>query len=143
VTASVSVGVVGGAGAALGMAAPVSVRLAAVPPVFAAGSPVSVSLAPVITAVTPGSAPAGIAGIELTLKGSGFTDATVVSFHRNGVRDPDVMASNVVVNADATEVTAEVFIGADAIPGRRVVRVTTPMGISTGVATNGNVFSIP
>lgn len=143
VTASVSVGMVGGGGAAFGVAAPVSVRVAAIPHAFAAGRPVSVSLAPVITAVMPGDAPAGTTGLELTITGSGLTDATAVSFHRNGVRDPDMTAADLVVNAEGTEAVVNVSVAPDAAPGLRVVRVTTPVGISTAVSTNGNLFSIP
>jgi YD repeat-containing protein len=143
VMAAVSVGVVAGGGAAFGMAAPVSVRLAAIPQAFAAGRAVSVSLAPVITAVVPIDAPAGTMGLELTIIGSGFTDATAVSFHRNGVRDANMTATNLAVNAEGTEAIVEVSVAPDAAPGLRVVRVTTPVGISTAVSTNGNLFSIP
>jgi len=143
VTASVSVGVAAGGGAAFGAAAPVSVRLAALPQAFAVGRPVSVSLAPVITAVAPGGAPAGSAGLELTITGSGLADASAISFHRNGVRDPEVTVSNVVVNEEGTEAVVEVSVAPGAVPGLRVVRVTTPVGISTAVGTNGNLFSIP
>jgi YD repeat-containing protein len=141
VTASVSIGVAGGGGA-FGAAPPVSVRLAAIPHFFAAGSPVSVSLAPVITAVAPDGAPAG-SGLEVTLTGFGLTDATAVSFHRNGARDPDVTVTNVVVNAEGTEAIVEIAIAPEAASGLRVVRVTTPVGISTAAGTNGNLFSVP
>ena len=143
VTASVSVGMVAAGGAAFGVAAPVSVRVAALPHAFAAGRTVSVSLAPVITAVTPTDAPPGTTGLELRIIGSGFTDATAVSFHRNGVRDPDMTATDLVVNAEGTEAVVDVSVAPDAAPGLRVVRVTTPVGISTAVSTNGNLFSIP
>jgi len=143
VMASVSVGMVAGGGAAFRVAPPVSVRIAAIPHAFAAGRAVSVSLAPVITAVAPIDAPAGTTGLELTIIGSGFTDATAVSFHRNGVRDPDMTATNLVVNAEGTEAIVDVSVAPDAAPGLRVVRVTTPVGISTAASTNGNLFSIP
>ena len=143
VMASVSVGRVAGGGAAFGVAEPVSVRLAAIPEAFAAGRAVSVSLAPVITAVAPIDAPAGTTGLELTIIGSGFTDATAVSFHRNGARDPDMTATNLVVNAEGTEAIVDVSVAPDTGPGLRVVRITTPVGISTAVSTNGNLFSIP
>ena len=142
VTASLSVGVAGG-GAAFGAAVPVSVRLAAIPHAFAFGSAVSVSLAPVITAVAPVGAPAGSEGLEVTLTGSGLDAAIAVSFHRNGVPDPDVTVSNVVVNAEGTEAIVEIAIAPEAVSGKRVVRVSTPVGISTAVGTNGNLFSIP
>lgn len=143
VTASVSVGGVAGGGAAFGAAVPVSVRLAAIPQAFAVGHPVSVSLAPVVTAVAPVGAPAGSTGIEITITGSGFTDATAISFQRNGVMDPDVTAAHLLVNDEGTEAIVEVSVAPDAAPGLRVVRVTTPVGISTAVSTNGNLFSIP
>jgi YD repeat-containing protein len=143
VTASVSVGVVAGGGAAFGAAAPVSVRLAAIPQGFAAGHPVSVSLAPVVTAVAPVGAPAGSTGLELTITGSGLADATAISFHRNGVRDPDVTVVSLLVNDEGTEAIVEISVAPDAAPGVRVVRVTTPVGISTAVGTTGNLFSIP
>lgn len=143
VTASLSVAVVAGGGGAFGAAAPVSVRLAAIPQAFAAGQPVSVSLAPVVTAVAPIGAAAGSDGIEVTLMGSGFTGTMAVTFHRNGVRDAEITASNVIVNSDGTEAVVEIAVAPHAPPGLRVVRVTTSVGSSTGVATDGNVFSIP
>jgi YD repeat-containing protein len=143
VTASLSIAVIAGGVATFGAAAPVSVRLAAIPEAFAAGHPVSVSLAPVVTAVAPVGAAAGSTGIEVTLMGSGFAGATAVSFHRNGVRDADITASHVSVNSDGTEAVVEITVAPHAPAGVRVVRVSTGVGVSTGVATDGNVFSIP
>jgi YD repeat-containing protein len=143
VTASVSVAIAAGGGAAFSTAPPVSVRLAAIPHAFAAGSAVSVSLAPVVATVTPSFAPAGSTALEVTLTGFGLTDAIAVSFHRNGARDPHITTTDLVVNAEGTEAIVEIAIAPEALSGPRVVRVTTPVGISTGVGANGNLFTIP
>ena len=126
VTASVSVGIV-----------------AAIPQTVAVGQPVSVSLAPVVTAVAPAGAPAGSVGLELTITGAGLTDASAISFHRDGVTDPALTATNLFVNAEGTEAIVEVSVAPDAAGGLRVVRVTTPVGMSTAAGTHGNLFSIP
>ncbi|MEX2148137.1 MAG: IPT/TIG domain-containing protein [Candidatus Rokuibacteriota bacterium] len=142
VTASVTV-TVGGAGSAFGTAPPVSVRLAALSDTYAVGRAVSVSLAPVVTAVAPLGAPPGSDGLDVTITGAGLTDVTDIAFYRDGASDPQVTATHFVVNAEGTEAIVEVAVAPDAVPGLRVVRVTTPVGVSTAEGTGGNLFSIP
>ena len=52
-------------------------------------------------------------------------------------------ATDLVVNAEGTEAVVDVSVAPGAVPGLRVVRVTTPVGISTAVSTNGNLITIP
>ena len=66
-------------------------------------------------------------------------------FHTNGpfsVYDTGFTTGNVVVSGDGTLLTVPVAIAAGHAPGNRVVRVATPNGESTFVATSGNTFTV-
>jgi YD repeat-containing protein len=111
------------------------------PNAVATASPVSVTLEPVITEVSPAGWPRGVTELAVTLGGSGLTEATAVSFLRNDAIDPGITISGLSVNAEGTEATVVISIDTAAVPGLRVVRITTPAGTSTAVATGSNAFT--
>src|SRR3990170_1576748 len=122
------------------------------PPVFVAGSAVSVAvgsggltfeaapgvavtLVPVITALTPASGAAGTLSLVLTLTGAGFTGATAVDVLLANALDPAITVSALALDGTGTTATVELAIAPGATPGLRVVRITTPAGPSTAVGT--------
>lgn len=104
-------------------------------------SSLTVAVQPVITAVTPASGAPG-APVTLTLAGSGLPGATAVTFLRNGAADSTLTSSDLVVNPEGTQVTLTLSIGAAAVVGDRVVRITTPTGTSSPLGTGGNRFTV-
>lgn len=125
-------------------AQPVSVAPAALSgqSAFLTSSLVAVAPQPVIVAVSPSTGLRGAAGLSVLLQGAGFTNATGVSFQLNGSNDADLSVTNLTVSPDGTEATLTLSIAAGALPGSRVVRITTPSGTSTAAATGGNVFTV-
>lgn len=103
---------------------------------------VSVSLAPVITGVSPANGARGVTGLTVTLTGAGFTGATQVTFLRNNAADSTITNSLASVSADGTQATLSVSIAGGATTGDRVIQITTPNGASTGVGTGANVFTV-
>ncbi len=103
---------------------------------------VSVALQPVITSVSPATAAPGTSNLPITILGSGFTGATALSFLLNNAVDANITVSNLVVNADGTQATANISVAAGAATGARVVRITTPAGSSTAAGTGGNLFTV-
>ena len=101
---------------------------------------VAVTLAPVVTAVSPSAAAAG--NFALTVSGIGFSGATGLSFLLNNAVDGTVSASDLVVNADGTHVTARISVAPWAAEGDRIVQITTPQGRSTAAGTGGNRFTV-
>jgi YD repeat-containing protein len=109
---------------------------------FLAASPVGVTLQPVITSVTPSSGARGVAGLSVLLTGAGITGATNVSFQLNGSNDANLSVTDLAVSPDGTQGTFTLAIASGAVPGPRVVRITTPAGISTATGTGGNLFTV-
>ena len=110
--------------------------------ILAASVAVSAELEPVILGMTPSSGVAGGAPFTLRIVGRGLTGATAVSLLRSNTADPAVVVSNVSVNADGSEATADVDIAATAPAGTRVVQISTPGRVSTPAGTGGNVFTL-
>ncbi len=106
------------------------------------GPHVSVALTPIISGISPSSGAQGATNLSVTFTGSGLAGATAISFLLNGAIDNSLTAVNVSANAQGTQVTADLAIGAAAPTGLRVVRITTPSGISPAAATGGNVFTV-
>jgi hypothetical protein len=106
-----------------------------------AATAISVSLAPVITSVSPAAGVHGATNLTVTLTGV-FNDATQVTFVRNNAVDTLTTASIVSISPDGTQATLQVSIAAAAAIGDRVVRITTPAGTSTIVGTGSNVFTV-
>lgn len=109
---------------------------------FLTASPVGVSLQPVITSVMPSSGARGVAGLSVLLTGAGMTDATSVSFQLNGSTDANLSVAGLTVSPDGTQATFTLAIASGAVPGPRVVRITTPGGTSTAFGTGGNLFIV-
>jgi len=145
VTASVSVALTPAPSTAdKNVAASVSVALTPAPTTADknVAASVSVALAPVVTSVSPASAARGTANLAITIVGSGFTGASALSFLFNNANDANITVSNLVVNAEGTQATANISIAAGAATGARVVRITTPAGSSTAAGTGGNLFTV-
>jgi len=109
---------------------------------FLTASPVGVTLQPVITSVTPSSGARGVAGLSVLLTGAGITGATSVSFQLNGSNDANLSVTDLAVSPDGTQATCTLAIASGAVPGPRVVRITTPGGTSTASGTGGNLFTV-
>jgi trimeric autotransporter adhesin len=121
--------------------AAVSVALGA-PPALGSAVLTSVSFEPVITSIAPASSGAGTT-VSVTFTGRGLTGASGLSFLRNNSADGTVTATNIVVNPEGTQLTADLTVDAGAPSGSRVVRVTTSAGTSTALGMPQNVFSVP
>ncbi len=104
-------------------------------------SPVGIAREPVIVTVTPSTGARGVAGLAVGLTGAGLTSASSVSFEVNGANDTNLSVTNLTVGPDGTEATFTLSIATGAVPGLRVVRITTPGGASTAVGTGGNQFT--
>ncbi len=109
---------------------------------FLTASPVGVTLQPVITSVTPSSGARGVAGLSVLLTGAGITGATSVSFQLSGSNDANLSVTDLAVSPDGTQATLTLAIASGAVPGPRVVRITTPGGTSTASGTGSNLFTV-
>jgi len=105
-------------------------------------SPVGIAREPVIATVTPSTGARGVAGLAVRLAGAGLTSASSVSFEVNGANDTNLSVANLTVGPEGTEATFTLSIATGAVPGLRVVRITTPGGASTAVGTGGNQFTV-
>jgi YD repeat-containing protein len=108
---------------------------------FVAAGLTAVAVAPVVTSVTPASGARGET-LTLTLSGSGFAGATAVTLLRNNATDTTIGVANLAVNAEGTQATVDVTIGASAPLGPCVVQIRTPGGSSTAAGTGGNLFTV-
>ncbi len=109
---------------------------------FLTASPVGVTLQPVITSVTPSSGARGVAGLSVLLTGAGITGATSASVQLNGSNDANLSVTDLAASPDGTQATCTLAIASGAVPGPRVVRITTPGGTSTASGTGGNLFTV-
>jgi hypothetical protein len=105
-------------------------------------SPVGIAREPVIVTVTPSTGARGVIGLAVRLAGAGLTSASSVSFEVNGANDTNLSVTNLTVSPEGTEATFTLSIATGAVPGLRVVRITTPGGASTAVGTGGNQFTV-
>ena len=112
---------------------------------------------PSVTSIAPPSAKAGTT-FTITIKGANLANASAVLFldpstlpgdgHGNpgrghgpfGSTDPGIAVTNIV--STATQVTAQIAIASGHAPGTRVVRVSTPNGTSSLVASSADTFTI-
>jgi YD repeat-containing protein len=101
----------------------------------------AVALEPVVLGIAPSVATPGQT-LSLTLSGRGLEGATSVVFLRNGTTDSAFTVMRLVVDADGTRATLDAAIAADALPGARVVQITTPTRMSSPAGTGGNVFTL-
>jgi hypothetical protein len=109
---------------------------------FSGGSPVSVSLAPLITAVSPATAARGSADLTLTMTGAGLDGVVGLDVLLNHAPDSAISVGDLVATSDGTEVTARISIAATAAVGPRVLRLHTPSGTTTSVGAGGNVLAV-
>jgi YD repeat-containing protein len=124
-------------------AAPVVVATSTAPSVaLAVASAVSIATEPLLLALEPSTGAAGAPTFMLRLTGRGLAGATSLSVLRSNVIDPAFTVASLSVNAEGTEASASVSIGASALPGGRVIRISTPTGTSTAAGTGGNVFTV-
>jgi YD repeat-containing protein len=108
---------------------------------FAGISQVTVSFAPLITAISPAAAVRGTTGLTLTLTGSGLGGASGVEFLLNNNPDPAIGVTDLAIAPDGTQATVRISIAAAAAVGPRVVRVRFQVGATTSVGTGANVFT--
>jgi len=112
------------------------------PTAFLASRGVAVAFEPVISQVSPASAPAGTSGLTVTIDGAGFLGATALDFRLADAKDTSISASNLVVDGAGTQATATISIAAGASLGARVVEITVPSGFSLPTGTGGNLFAV-
>lgn len=102
---------------------------------------VSIAVGPYISSINPKTNMQG-SNFTMTITGIGFSGASAVDFYLNGAVDPDITASNIQVNPEGTQITADVFVSPAATSGIRFVRVTALSGTSQGYYAEGNIFTI-
>lgn len=89
---------------------------------------------PQISSIAPLQIEQGATGLEILIRGNLLNNASSISFNPA----TDISVTNVVVNADGSEVAATINVEAAAITGPRVVSVMTPGGLTelTPMVTN-------
>ena len=103
---------------------------------------VSVTTGPAISSIVPGIIARGTA-VTLTINGSNLAGASALRFiNSSGAVDSAITASNLTVNADATQLTATVTVSSGAAAGTRVVVVTAASGITPAVTAGSNTITI-
>jgi len=122
-------------------AAPVSVSFGPLARDVVHAAPVSIANAAVINSIAPSSA-ARSATVGITVNGTNFTGATALAFLLNGSPDAKIAATNIVVSANGTKLTANVAVDVAAALGSHVVVVRTSGGRSALESTGHNVFII-
>jgi len=76
--------------------------------------------------------------VTLTVRGANLANASVLIEPLGGI----VLGSGTVINADGTQLTATLFLPADAALGGRVVRLQTPGGMTTEQAEPANTLTV-
>jgi YD repeat-containing protein len=120
----------------------VSVRMTSSAGATAVAMPVTVTVGPVITSVSPPNGERGTVDLAITVAGSGFTEATGLAFLLNNAPDSSVTVSAFTTSPDGTHATATISIGANAALGGRVMQMTTLDGTSTAAGTGGDIFTV-
>jgi hypothetical protein len=121
--------------------APVGIGRTVLPPRFVVTAPLTVTAAPVVSAVVPSEGARGDV-VRLTVNGSGLEGATRLEFLAGRTADPALVVSDLTVEPDGRSATAQVAIAATAAAGPRIVRVHTPDGASTSAVVGDNVFTV-
>jgi YD repeat-containing protein len=109
---------------------------------FSGISQISVSLAPLITSISPATAPRGSTNLALTMTGSALAGVISLDFLLNSAPDGAITVTNLTATTDGTQATAQISIAASASPGPRVVRLRASAGTTTSVGAGGNVFTV-
>ena len=92
---------------------------------------------PQLESIEPFFATAGQT-VTLKIRGTNLHDASDVDFHPG----TGILAEAPAVNANGTELSLRAQLLFEAVPGPRVVTVTTPGGVSSAAPVPGNTFSI-
>jgi RHS repeat-associated protein len=101
---------------------------------------IQVGAPPTITALDPTSAVQGDT-LTLTVTGTNLSEATALTFNPE-TDPPDITVTDLQVSPGGTQLTAAVSLALIALPGPRVVTVTTPAGTSDPTPTSGNAFTV-
>ena len=129
--------------AAQTVSVPVSLGVAGMSGGQLGGAPVSVTAAPVVTAVAPAAGLVGQVGLAVTLIGAHLQGATTVQFLQNGIPDPTLTATAVTPAGDGASLTCTITISGSASPGRRVLQAgSVPTGMSTAFDVGANAFTV-
>ena len=122
-------------------ALPVSVAFGPLPSSVVQALSVSVANAAVISNVAPSSSGRGTS-FEIMLTGKNFTGATALAFLVDSAPDTHVSASNIMIGANGTQLTANVAIDGAATVGAHVVVVQSAGGQSALGNIGSNVFTV-
>jgi YD repeat-containing protein len=107
-----------------------------------ASAAVSATTGPHVASLAPAEAASGTT-FTLTVTGQNLTGANAVRFLTpSGTADSAFAVSNITVNAEGTQLTANVTLAASAAAGERVVIVTTPAARSLTAAAGSNVLRV-
>jgi len=123
--------------------APVAVRYgSATEQDTALSLPVTATTGPLIQTITPASLAQG-ASVGVTVRGANLGAVAAVRFiNESGANDTSVVASNVVVSADGTSLTATLTVSSGAALGRRIMVVVTPDGSSQFIDIGTNTINV-
>lgn len=109
---------------------------------YSAFAAVSTTRGPEIQSINPGSVTRGTS-VTLTVNGIGFTGATAIRFiTAGGANDITITASNIVVSADGTSLTATLTVTGSSALGSRIVIISTPNGDTRTVDLGVNKFDV-
>jgi YD repeat-containing protein len=109
---------------------------------YSAVAAVSATRGPEIQSISPGSVTRGTS-VTLTVNGMGFTGATAIRFiTAGGANDITITASNIVVSADGTSLTATLTVTGSSPLGSRIVIISTPNGDTRTVDLGVNKFDV-
>jgi len=122
-------------------AAPVSVAFGALADDVVYALPVSVANAPLVTSVVPGSG-ARASSVGITVNGVNLAAVNALSLSMDGSPDLQITASDIVVNQNGTQLTANLSIGATAALGIHNVVLETSPGHSTLQRSANNGFTV-
>ena len=121
--------------------ADVSVAVARPITTFAAATPLTVAVAPVVLDVAPSE---GVRGetVRITVRGVGVAGATGLQFFAGPSADTALAVADFSVDAESDTATADIAIAADAVPGPRLVRLVTPSGASAAAGFGDSLFTV-
>ncbi|MBI4536854.1 MAG: IPT/TIG domain-containing protein [candidate division NC10 bacterium] len=103
---------------------------------------VSFTGGPVVSAISPATAPAGTTGLPVTLTGTNLMGATTVRLLRTGAVDPTCTVSGLTAAPDGTQVSFTLTIASGAPPGPRLVQAVTPQGTSASFDLGTNTLTV-
>ncbi|MFY9558418.1 MAG: RHS repeat domain-containing protein [Blastocatellia bacterium] len=103
---------------------------------------VSVTTGPAVSSILPASLARSVT-VTVTINGENLAGASALRFiTASGSIDTAIAASNVVANAEGTQVTAAVTVSSAAATGIRVIVVTASSGTTLAVQGGANTITI-